>query len=119
MWFDELAVFRVDLGEGAGDGVADGDGLAVDTATFCDDVEVKLVDLGDGLEGGEDGVLQLDRGEVFLEGAGVDGDLAGAFGHPDVGDGVLAAAGGVVGGGGGHCEKRLFRYGGVSAVRLD
>ena len=104
---DDLAVFRVHLGERAGDRVADGDGLGVGAAALDDDLEVELVHQRRRLERREDGVLKFDGRKVFFERTVVDGDLAGAFGHPDAGDGGFAAAGGALSGGGGHVEKSV------------
>ena len=91
---DDLAVFGVDLGEAAGDRVTDRNGLGVDAATFDDHVDVVLVGQRGRLEGGEDRVLEFDRGKVVFEGARIDGDLAGAFGEPDSRDCGFATAGG-------------------------
>ena len=101
---DGLAVFWIHLGKGAGDRVADRNGLSLLATAFDDDVQVKLVGKSNCLERREHRVLKLDRRKVFLEGASIDGDLAGAFGHPDAGDCGFAAAGGALGGGGGHFE---------------
>lgn len=91
---DDLAVLGVDLGEAAGDCVADRNGLSVDATAFDDHIDIVLVGQRGRLEGGEDRVLELDRGKVVFEGARVDDDLAGAFGEPDSRDCGFAAAGG-------------------------
>jgi hypothetical protein len=101
-WFDDLAVFRVHLCERARDRVTDRNRLGVGAATSDDDFEVELVHQRSRLKRREDGVLKFDGGKILFEGAIIDDDLAGAFGHPDAGDSGFAAAGGAFGGSGGH-----------------
>jgi len=107
VWLDQLAMLRIDFREGAGDRVADGDGLAVDSAAFDDDVQIEFVDRRDVLERSEDRVLELNRRKVFFKRAVVDGDLASAFGQPDAGDCGFAAAGGALSVGIGHGREKL------------
>ncbi len=71
--------------------MADGHGLGMHAAAFDDHVEIELVRLRDRLERSEDRILQIERWKVILEVAAVDGDLAGAFGHPDAGNCGLTA----------------------------
>jgi hypothetical protein len=92
VWLDELADFWVELGKSAGDAEADRAYLAMNAAAFSNHFHVKLVDQVTVLEGKQNGVLQWDGGEVFFKGATVDDDLTGAFGKPNVCDGVFAAA---------------------------
>lgn len=99
---DQLAVLGVEKGERAGDRMADRDGLRVLATAFDDGFHVELVDHVQGLERRDDGVLEVDRREVILEGNAVDGHFPGSFADPDVGDRSLAAAGGAFGFGGRH-----------------
>ena len=87
--------------------MADRNRLSLLATAFDDDIEVKFVGKRDGQERCEDAILELDGRKVFLEGAAVDGNLTGAFGHPDAGYGGFAAAGGALSGGGGHLEKKM------------
>lgn len=94
MWLDQLADLRIELRQRAGDAEADGADLTVDATALGHDLHVELVDQVTVLEGKQNGVLQGDGGQVFFKRATVDDDLTGAFGEPDVCDGVFAAAGG-------------------------
>ena len=101
-WLDDLAVFRVHLGERSADGVADGDGLGMDTTALNHDSEIELVDQRELLEGSQDAVLEFRSGQIFFEVAAIDGNLAGAFSHPYTGNCGFAATCGAGGGSGGH-----------------
>ena len=91
---DNLAVFGIDLGEAARNRVTDRNGLCVDATTFDDHIDVIFVGQRGRLKGGENRVLEFDRGKVVFEGARVDDDLAAAFGEPDSRDCGFATAGG-------------------------
>ena len=93
---DELAVLRVELGKGAGDRVADRDGLGMFATTFNDHFHIELVDHVHDLERGDNCVLEIEGREVFLKGESVDGHFTGTFGNPCAGDGGLAATRGAL-----------------------
>lgn len=91
---DQFADLRVELGQGAGNAEADRADLTVDATTFGHHFHVELIDQVTMLEGQQNGILQRNGGKILFKGATVDDDLAGAFGQPDVCDGILAATGG-------------------------
>src|SRR3954471_7106929 len=100
-------VVRLDLDEGAGDREAQRAGLTADAATVQDADDVVLLALLQDHERLTDELLVHLVGEVLLDGAAVEPELAGAGEetHPD--DGLLAAADGLdgtpVGVGHGQC----------------
>ena len=94
MGLDQLADLRVELSQCAGNAEADGADLTVDATAFGDDFHVELVDQVTVLERQQNRVLQWDGRQIFFKRATVDDDLTGAFGKPNVCDGVFAAAGG-------------------------
>ena len=110
---DDLAVLRIHLSEGTGNRVADGNCLGLLAAALDDHVQVELVRERESEERCEHVVLKLDGRQVFFEAASVDDDLAGAFGHPDAGDGGFAAASGALSSGGGHLRRNSGLFDGV------
>ncbi len=82
----------VDFEQGAGDAVAHGAGLAGGASTGHDDAEVELRFIGGDGEGFDGLHAQLFEREVGFEGAAIDRDFAGAWGHTDAGDGGFAPA---------------------------
>ena len=106
-FFSVGAALRLELGQRAGEGHAQGAGLAADAA--ADDRGVDVEALG-GLDDAErlDGLHAVRRRrEVRLERPAVDGDHAGAGAQAGAGDGLLAAAGGLGERGGHQCASRV------------
>src|SRR3954447_18905408 len=101
------AVIGLDRGEGTGDRQAQGAGLTADAATLEDADDVVLLALLQDHERLADELLVHLVGEVLLEGAAVEAELAGAGDEPDADDGLLAATDGLhgtrVGVGHGQC----------------
>jgi hypothetical protein len=98
--------------------MADRDRLSLLATAFDDDVEVKFVGKRKSQERCEDAILKLDGRKIFFGRPAVDGDLAGAFGHPDAGDSGFAAVGGALSGGGGHLGKKMELFDDVNGWRL-
>lgn len=94
--FHQAAVGWIHFGESAGNCVTNGDRLCVLSAAFDDDLNVELVNHVHHLKRSDDGVLKVDRWEVFFEGETVDGHFSGTFGNPGVGNGGFAASGGTM-----------------------
>src|SRR5882724_1338511 len=87
------AQIDVGLQKGTGDAVPDGAGLAVGAAALDVDADVKLAGGGRGGQRLGDDHPERVGGEISFERASVDGDLAGAGGDADAGNGGLAPAG--------------------------
>lgn len=96
LWFHQATVGWVNFREGAGDGVANRDGLCVLAATFDDDLHIELVDHVHHLERSDNGVLKIDRWEIFFERKTVDGHFSGTFGDACVRNSGFAASGGTM-----------------------
>lgn len=93
MRLDHEAKLRFKNGKCSGNSKADRSSLAVCATTASLNGDVELVEEIGVLEWSQDGVLQGQSRQVFLEGTTVDGDLSAAFGHADTGNCILAAAG--------------------------
>ena len=93
--FEGAAIF-FGFEEGAGESEADGFGLSGESAALGEGDDVITVF---GLEKGKRLLEVEDQGfvgEVFLDGAAIDGDFAFASAHVNAGDGGFATAGSVV-----------------------
>ena len=103
--FQFAAEFDVHLGEAASNGKLDGSSLARKATPTDHDLDVELIHEVGLLEGSENLVLQRESREIFFEGAIIDDDLSGSFGHPNPSDRSLATPGGGIDCfGGGHWE---------------
>src|SRR5688500_14578656 len=110
-------VLGLDLDQRAGDGEPQGAGLTGDAAALEQAHDVVLLALLQGHERLTDELLVHLVGEVLLEGAAVELELAGAREQPHADDGLLAAADGLdgtpvgVGHGAGHWATCLISKG--------
>src|SRR3954470_18765095 len=94
---ESRTVLALDLDEGAGDGQAQRAGLTRDAATLEEADDVVLLALLQGHERLTDELLVHLVGEVLLQGAAVELELAGAGEQTYPDDGLLAAADGLDG----------------------